>query len=137
MPIRGCKSSYEVMTMGLIFAAVVILVTTTTEAREIRCFPYSMMGENSVGPNAAAALSPSSVLCLFPNADMFAGAMGGNGGQRQQHRRAAEEAEDEQPLQRPPEEVLRNLRPQKLYRRSPSNVQVAFPQGSRLLPRLY
>ena len=70
------------------------------------------MGENSVGPNAAAALSPSSVLCLFPNADMFAGAMGGNGGQRQQHRRAAEEAEDEQPLQRPPEEVLRNLRPQ-------------------------
>ena len=36
MPIRGCKSSYEVMTMGLIFAAVVILVTTTTEAREIR-----------------------------------------------------------------------------------------------------
>ena len=69
-----------------------------------------MMGENSVGPNAAAALSPSSVLCLFPNADMFAGAMGG--GQRQQHRRAVEAAEDEQPLQRPPEEVLRNLRPQ-------------------------
>ena len=67
-----------------------------------------MMGENSVGPNAAAALSPSSVLCLFPNADMFAGAMGGS--QRQQRRAAA--AEDEQPLQRPPEEVLRNLRPQ-------------------------
>ena len=36
MPTRGCKSSYEVMTMGLIFAAVIILVTTTTEAREIR-----------------------------------------------------------------------------------------------------
>ena len=33
MPHRDCKSSYEVLTMGLIFAAAVILLaTTTTEA---------------------------------------------------------------------------------------------------------
>ena len=32
MPHRDCKSSYEVLTMGLMFAAVIVLVTTTTEA---------------------------------------------------------------------------------------------------------
>lgn len=116
--------------MGLIFAAVIILVTTTTEAAsaQIRCFPYSMMGENAApyaAPNAAA-LSPSSVLCLFPNVDMFS-AMG---------QQAANEAA-KQEEQRPQQEVLRSLRSQKLYRRSPSNIHVAFPQGSRLLPRLY
>merc|ERR1712061_434350 len=78
MPHRDCKSSYEVLTMGLIFAAVILLATTTTEAAsaQIRCFPYSMMmGENGVAPSNGAALSPSSVLCLFPNVDMFSGAM--------------------------------------------------------------
>jgi len=130
MPHRGC--AYEVLTMRLIFAAVIILVTTTTEAAsaQIRCFPYSMMGEKAApyaAPNAAA-LSPSSVLCLFPNVDMFS-AMG------QQQANEAAAAKQEQP--RPQQEVLRSLRSQKLYRRSPSNIHVAFPQGSRLLPRLY
>jgi len=103
------------------------MLCTEAASAQIRCFPYSMMGENGV-PNAA--LSPSSVLCLFPNVDMFSGAM------RRQQQETEEEAASRQE-QRPPQEVLRGLRPQKLYRRSPSNVHVAFPQGSRLLPRLY
>ena len=61
-----------------------------------------------MGPSTEAAVSPSSVLCLFPNVDMFSGAMGRRG-------RQAEGTADErlgQQEQRPPQEILRNLRPQ-------------------------
>ena len=63
-----------------------------------------MMGENGAAPSNGAALSPSSVLCLFPNVDMFSGAMA-RAGAGQQPLKQQEE--------RPPQEVLRGLgRPQ-------------------------
>ena len=45
MPHRGCKSSYEVLTMGLIFAAAIILVTTTTEAASAQIRVRKLLGQ--------------------------------------------------------------------------------------------
>ena len=83
----------------------------------LQCFPYSMMGENAApyaAPNAAA-LSPSSVLCLFPNVDMFS-AMG---------QQAANEAA-KQEEQRPQQEVLRSLRSQGRMESSQVFISEAF-----------
>ena len=76
-----------------------------------------MMGENAApyaAPNAAA-LSPSSVLCLFPNVDMFS-AMG---------QQAANEAA-KQEEQRPQQEVLRSLRSQGRMESSQVFISEAF-----------
>ena len=84
-----------------------------------------MMGENGV-PNAA--LSPSSVLCLFPNVDMFSGAM------RRQQQETEEEAASRQE-QRPPQEVLRGLRPQG-WTESSHKSQTLINEHAKTVPSL-
>ena len=126
----------------------------------LQCFPYSMMDRNVV----ALPTSHDAVLCLFPDAAVFqaaAAALEDSGEDEEGPQRPPR-----LPRPPPSRNVFSSIRPQgwqyrsqtklgqsrsadksevltalnflqKLIRRSPSNVNIAFPSGSRLLPRLY
>jgi len=121
--------------MNLLIAAAILVTLgrpgTEAASTQVKCFPYSMMDRNVV----ALPTSHDAVLCLFPDAAVFQAAAAA----------LEDSGEDEEGPQRPPRlprpppsrNVFSSIRPQKLIRRSPSNVNIAFPSGSRLLPRLY